>query len=159
MSEGCLSVRAMSLELAFCDVDYARGSRAHGRGAPISPPEGSVTGHRSGYGTTQLALNGAVTCSADRSPNEDPVASARAEDGSQHAPVRQFGSRDISVASARLLRSTKSRGWTSSMSHLPNRHGVEADVGHLGETLTAITRHDGHESPRQSGGAHDARYL
>jgi hypothetical protein len=50
MSEGCLSVRAMSLELTFCDVDYARGSRAHGRGAPISPPEGSVTGHRSLYG-------------------------------------------------------------------------------------------------------------
>lgn len=36
--------RGRPLSLVFCDVDFERGSRAHGRGVPAAPPEGWVIG-------------------------------------------------------------------------------------------------------------------
>lgn len=36
--------RGRPLSLVFCDVDFERGSRAHGRGVAAAPPEGWVIG-------------------------------------------------------------------------------------------------------------------
>lgn len=75
--------RSKTIRVAFCDVDYERASRAHGRGVPPAPPEGWVVG-RSGlvhgeWNGAELRITGSEIIAGSRPASALVDALARAQ--------------------------------------------------------------------------------